>query len=184
MLFSSPQDEIDAALSTAQQNSQSNVPQSSPEEDIDFEGQGTLASLVGYNQNLECAIAYLPNEYENEIVGTYFVSGNQVRGDFVIESQELGEQIVTSFIQDSLMLYIWSDIGGVQYGTKIAVKNAQVLDSNQPIPVNAEVTYDCKPWELVDGGVFIPPATVLFKDALDLQDAGMEYGTVYEEGEF
>lgn len=148
----------------------------------DFAAFDTLASISRYGQNLECVISYNPSEFESTIEGTYFVAGNLFRGDFILDSAELGTQIVTSVINDGSMLYVWSDIDGKLYGTKATLSEAELL--NTPVPFDEAVEYDCRLWNLVDGGVFIPPSNVLFRDANELQGAGMEYGTVYEEGEF
>ena len=54
------------------------------------------------------------------------------------------------------------------------------VDSSVPLTSEDSVQYRCQPWENVDRSVFIPPTSIIFKDAASI-DA--EYGTVYEEGE-
>lgn len=80
-------------------------------------------------------------------------------------------------------MYLWSEIDGVAYGIKADLsKNSDgVLDDKKPIPFDADVRYDCKPWANVDNTVFVPQGDVLFQDIDEMMQSGMEYGTVYEE---
>lgn len=140
-------------------------------------GVGTLAELNGKRQNLECSITYAPNEYEAEVTGTYFVADGKIRGDFVVVDANIGE-IVTSYIHDSESVYIWSDIGGELFGVVASAESASDVKTHEPVPTDERVRYNCKQWTAVDGSIFIPPSGVLFKD---IQQADMEYGTIYEE---
>jgi hypothetical protein len=54
-------------------------------------------------------------------------------------------------------------------------------ESSLPVTLDESVRYVCKDWAIVDGSVFNPPSTVLFKDIAVIEAAGMEYGTIYEE---
>ena len=53
--------------------------------------------------------------------------------------------------------------------------------SSQPISQNENVRYSCMNWTQTNDSMFEPPADILFKNAAE---ANVEYGTVYEEGEF
>ena len=85
------------------------------------------------------------------------------------------------------VMYTWSEIDGQQYGVKMDVSKAtdtsEVYDQG-PIKAGEPVNYTCKLWQSVDASVFVPPSTVLFQDMNTLMQTGMEYGTVYNKGEF
>lgn len=149
-------------------------------------GESTLAELAARQENLECRISYVPEDTINPVVGTYFVSGGDIRGDFEIETAELGS-FVSSIIYTDNMFYSWSEIQGQMYGVKV---NTSLFDQvgeeslNEPVPMDTSVSYECFPWVAVDGSVFIPPSEVLFQDLSTILERGMEIGTMYEEGEF
>ncbi|MEK7638924.1 MAG: hypothetical protein AAB388_02050 [Patescibacteria group bacterium] len=156
-----------------------------------FAGSGTLAELQALGKNIECAISYTPNEHEAAVTGTYFIGDGQVRGDFLTPSPDLDEDMVSSVIIEGTNMYAWSTIADATYGVKadltLAAANSESSDGSlikTPVPSTEPVRYDCKTWTAVDGSVFVPPSDVLFKDAAALQGAGMEYGTLYNSGEF
>lgn len=148
-------------------------------------GKGTLESLQFLGEDLECMVSYKPNEFEKEIEGTFFTSDSSIRGDFLTESPDLTSQIVSSIIiDDSSVVYIWTEFEDESYGVKM---NLSVLQSGEaghtaPVPLDEEVTYDCKKWVNVDNTVFVPPSDILFKDLGEITEEEMEYGTIYEEG--
>lgn len=148
-------------------------------------GSGTLESLRLLNEDLECTISYTSTEQQSKVEGTYFVSGGSIRGDFLTESPDLSGQILSSMIIDNGLMYVWSEIEGKQYGVKVDLSATDQSDAeaHEPIPMDDEVTYDCKPWKSVDRTVFTPPATVLFQDISQLMRSGMEYGNLYEVGD-
>ncbi len=152
------------------------------EKDESFSGAGPLGSLLNYGKNLECAITYIPNEYEQAVSGTYFVSGVSVRGDFLINSPDLGGEVLSSIIMNDGTFYSWSTINGASYGMKAdisAMSNAEGI--KQPVPQDAEVEYTCDTWNPVDGSVFVPPSTIRFQEYGSLLETGMEYSTIYNE---
>lgn len=157
----------------------------SVEQEESFTGAGPLGSLLNYRKNLECVITYLPNEYEQSITGTYFVSGVSVRGDFLIDSKELGEPVLSSIIMNDGTFYSWSTINGTSYGMK-ADMSAMATEVGkesvkQPVPQDARVEYTCDTWNPVDGSVFVPPSSVRFQEFGALLETGMEYSTIYDE---
>lgn len=80
-------------------------------------------------------------------------------------------------------MYLWSEIEGVAYGIKadLSKSSEDVPDDKSPVPLDADVKYDCKPWVNVDNTVFVPQNDVLFQDISEMMQSGMEYGTVYKE---
>jgi hypothetical protein len=146
-------------------------------------GFGTMNELRLLNENIECTIIYTPAESGKEIEGTFFANDERIRADFLIDSPDQKGQILSSIIIENNLMYVWSDIDGDSYGFKTdlgKVANDDVR-SNEPVPVDQNIAYDCKPWELVDNTVFVPPTYVLFNDLDQLKQRGMEYGTIYDQ---
>jgi hypothetical protein len=155
------------------------------EQEESFSGAGPLSSLLSYGKNLECVINYIPNEYEQVVTGTYFVSGTSVRGDFLINSEDLGGQVLSSIILNDGTFYSWSTINNMSYGMKADIAamstGAGSETIKQPVPQDARVEYTCDTWNPVDGSVFVPPSSVKFQDYSALLETGMEYSTIYKE---
>ncbi len=149
-------------------------------------GQGSLSELMAKAVNLECQISYLPENETLPVEGTYFTSAGMMRGDFVIPG--LGENDVSSIILRDDTLYSWSEVNGETYGMKVdlatmaSVKADETAPAtNEPVPLDSPVDYNCQAWSEVDTSIFIVPADVLFRDYADLIGGGMEYGTSYGE---
>lgn len=152
-----------------------------------FVGVGTLSKLQNLGTNVECKISYNAPELETPIEGTYFVAGSNVRGDFELEIPELGGTSVSSIIFTDEMFYSWSEIAGQTYGVKISIDTMSQMDgadTREPIPSDVDLSYNCVEWKDVDYSIFEPPSQVLFQDMSSLLEGGMEYGTIYNEGEF
>lgn len=150
-----------------------------------FSGAGTMDSLKLLGEDLECTITYSSTEGETEVEGTYFVSDGNIRGDFMVPSPDLKGTILSSMIMDETNFYSWTEIDGQTYGAKVTITDMKKDEGNtgQAVSLDSEVNYKCKPWENVDGSVFLPPSKVLFRDMNETLKAGMEYGTTYEAGE-
>ncbi len=147
-----------------------------------FSGVDTLASLQAQGKDLECQVVYEHAGQGSPTEGTYFTSNGNVRGDFVVPSPDFGSTIVSSMIVGGSSMYVWSKIGDDTFGFKSDISNEAEIDSNEPVPLDAQVKFTCAEWENVDGSVFVPPADVTFKDLGAVMEAGMEYGVL--EGEF
>lgn len=148
-------------------------------------GEGTLGDLMSLQADLECQILYDDGELLTPMVGVYFVSGKQVRGDFELTVPELGGTVVSSIIYTPAEMFAWSTIAGEQFGvrTKVSTETQSGVTPKEvegPIPTEGVFSYTCQPWETVDMSVFQPPSNVLFKDAQALLEAGMQYGTTFE----
>jgi hypothetical protein len=146
------------------------------------QGRGTLDYLRSFGANLECTVSYSDEAQQSSVSGTYFVSEGSMRGDFLTTAPPTPGQILSSMIIDNGMMYMWSEIEGGLYGVKtdLSVVASSDMVDREPVPLNTDVDYDCKPWKEVDRTVFVPPSEVLFQDMTKLMQGGMEYGTVYE----
>lgn len=152
-----------------------------------FVGEGSLIDVQNFGTDVECRISYDDPELLEPVIGTYFVSSSRVRGDFQMNVPELGGETVSSIIFKDEMFYSWSNINGELYGVKARAESSTEVDTNaikEPVPSDARISYDCKEWKVVDGSIFEPPSEVLFQDVSNSLKSGMEYGTIYENGEF
>lgn len=95
------------------------------------------------------------------------------------------EMAVSSIIVLENTMYVWTELSGESYGVKMPVTAAGADDvpTQEPVGLDERVQYSCQEWSQVDQSVFIPPTDVLFQDLSEVLQSGMEYGTVYEEGE-
>jgi len=146
-------------------------------------GRGTLDNIMALAQNLECKINY---QTEVAVRGTYFTSQGKMRGDFITPSAQ--GDLLSSFIMHDNTMYSWSEIDGKKYGLQFdlsaveaAKADGDIPETREPVPLNAAVDYDCKPWVSFDGSIFKPPSDIIFKDFSNVLNAGMEFGTIYEE---
>jgi len=155
--------------------------------DVKLEGQGSLAELQQLEQSLECQIIYNAPELE-AIEGSLFVAKGELRADFLLENADFGQYAASIIVLEDAT-YSWSQIEGSTYGVKLPTQTLSVMqedtatDSALPVGLDEDISYDCRVWEAVDYSVFIPPSTVLFQDVAQLEQSGMQYGTIYEEGE-
>jgi hypothetical protein len=151
---------------------------------IPTSGTDSINTLIALGQNMECTISHhVINSTEAATEGTLFTSQNRMRGDFLIP--ELGMTAVSSMILQNGDLYSWTDIDGKKNGMKISLselsnikKNNNSPRSNEVVPLDGLVTYECKPWVIVDGSIFEPPTDVIFKNYSEVINTGMEYGTI------
>ena len=143
-------------------------------------GVGSFAELQSFSDNFECQISYDTTD-GGQVDGTLFLADGDLRADFLMENDEFG-QYAASLIILPETTYSWAQIEGDTYGVQIQTSRVQSsAEAGVPLALNDPIRYDCQAWENVDGSVFTPPATVLFKDAASIEASGMEYGTIYEE---
>ncbi len=149
-------------------------------------GTGSLTALLALGRPLECFITYKGGGVGEPVTGTYFTSGGMLRGDFIVPEMATGS--LSSLIVRDNTLYTWSVIDTQSYGMKVdlatleAAKQSETApDTNEPVPLEATVAYECKPWITVDKSVFETPTDVLFTNYADIMNMGMEFGTIYGE---
>ena len=143
-------------------------------------GVGTLTELSEREGPLECSFTYRGSDLSDSVEGTFFLRNEKVRADFLQEDVTLG-QIVTSYVLRDDRLFVWSNIQDETYGVQIDLASSNAVETPLPVPQDEDVRYVCEEWVRIDDSVFEIPSTVLFKDAAA---ASIEYGTIYEEGEF
>jgi len=171
------QKEVDEAVAQLETQPENNAPEAK------LSGSGKMNDLLRREDNLECQINTVDNSVTNE--GTFFVADQKIRGDFITESPDMEGSSVSSIIVIDETMYVWTELDGESYGVKFQTQST--ADSNvqtqEPVGLDERVEYSCRNWERVDQSVFIPPTDVMFQDMSQVLQEGMEYGTVYEEGE-
>lgn len=142
-------------------------------------GMDSLEALAKQGKSLECQVVFERSEVEGNVEGTYFTHKGKLRGDFVVPAPELGGRIVSSMIVDTDMMFVWTTIEGQTIGFKsdLTARDTSV-PTKEPVALDAPVKYTCTEWEVVDGSVFVPPASVKFTDTDTSVKAGMEYGVI------
>ncbi len=156
---------------------------STPSSNDPISGRGSLSALLALARNLECAVAN-DADPQSTSEGTVFISEGNIRGDFLTGPR--GEQVLSSLIVRDNTMYLWSTIDGETWGMKSSLTTATVdpaapqLETQEPIGLEDDIRYDCKPWTAVDGSVFVPPGEVLFRDQATVMEQGMEYGTTFD----
>jgi hypothetical protein len=160
--------------------------EATPASDRPVSGRGSLGALLALARALECTVV---NDVDPQFAseGTVFLSDGKIRGDFLTGPRDA--QVLSSLIIRDNTMYLWSTIDGETWGMKNTLSGATPdatapkLETQEPIGLEDEVRYDCKPWVSVDGSVFVPPGDVLFRDMSTIMEQGMEYGTTFEGGE-
>jgi len=167
------------AESVAQLETQS----TSSSQQVEANGFGTMNDLLSREENLECQITTINNDTVSE--GTFFVADSKIRGDFITKLPDMQGTGVSSLIIISDTMYVWTEINEESYGVKtnLGATADTAVPTQEPVSLDERVKYSCQKWEQVDQSVFIPPSDVLFQDVSKIMEGGMEYGTVYEEGE-
>jgi hypothetical protein len=151
--------------------------------EAELNGFGTMNDLLGKERDLECQITTIDNSVASD--GTFFVADEKIRGDFITDSPDLEGSSVSSIIIDDGTMYVWTEIMGESFGVKSQLQTTSEIDiqTQEPVGLDERVKYSCQKWKQVDQSIFTPPADVLFQDVSQVLQGGMEYGTVYEEGE-
>lgn len=176
----------DTAFETAQEEVDQTVSQLETESEApaaEMNGFGTMNDLLARGSSLECQITTIDNSVTSE--GTFFVADQKIRGDFLTDAPDLTGTAVSSMIIDADTMYVWTEIDGESYGMKArlqAIAESE-LQTQEPVNLDERVKYSCQRWERVDQSIFNPPSDVMFQDMSQRIQEGMEYGTVYEEGE-
>jgi hypothetical protein len=155
-------------------------------EEESISGVGSMNSLLEMGANLECSVIFRDDQNTGIMTeGTYFTSLGRMRGDFVVSTSE--GDTVSSMILDGEEMYSWTEIEGEKYGMKISLSDLAASKESDSMPeareavsLDADVRYNCQPWDNVDSSIFVPPNDTIFKDYKDLMNVGMEYGTSYE----
>jgi hypothetical protein len=129
------------------------------------EGQGTFADLIGRGGDYKCVFS--SDDPNASSVGTVYINGVNVRGDFQSTLKANNQVARSHMIQKDGFVYTWID--GMQQGFKLPVTAtggaSTATSGNYSMAMgDARGTYDCEPWT-VDATQFNVPGSVSFMAA-------------------
>jgi len=122
--------------------------------------KNTLSGLLSLGKTVECTFDY--DENNSQVKGTVYVSGNKMRGDFIVDV--LGQTQNSSTIQDGDVMYVWGS--SMPQGIKMDITDEQkelTQDAQKYYDRNKQIDYKCKPW-VAKANLFTPPANITFTD--------------------
>jgi hypothetical protein len=171
------QDQAEKAIAKSETQSNNEA------QEFELNGFGTMYDLLAREQNLECQITTIDNSAVSE--GTFFVADQKIRGDFMAETPDMEGSSVSSVIIADNTMFVWTEIDGELYGVKSQMQTATEAEvqTQEPVSLDERVKYSCQNWKPVDQSIFVPPGDVMFQDLSEILQGGLEYGTIYEEGE-
>ncbi|HVM59179.1 MAG TPA: hypothetical protein VMT80_02530 [Candidatus Paceibacterota bacterium] len=126
-----------------------------------FAGVGSLNYLVSVKEDLTCNIETTSGSLRR--VGTIFISGNKLRGDF--SSYFNGATRTSHMIDDGTNLFVW--VNGYDSGLKLPAANGasgSAAANAGGIDPTVNVAFACYPWT-VDSSIFSKPSDVTFTDS-------------------
>lgn len=110
-----------------------------------------------------CKVQYSVEQISSS--GQVYVSNKNIRGNFTSTVQ--GFTVDTSFIAKDGMTYTWSSLSPIGFKAPVVEgKTTGGTETKGTISVDLKQIgdYDCSPWT-VDEKLFVPPATITFKEA-------------------
>ena len=120
--------------------------------------KGSIKNLLASGKNQTCTVKYPAGEQMAE--GAVYVSGENLRGDFTMTSEE--KTIDSHMIQDETYMYSWSSLSSQGAKMKIAeLEKVQASPTTESVDLNQEVDINCSSWG-VDSNKFTPPADINF----------------------
>lgn len=120
----------------------------------------SLKDLFASGASQQCTFN---NPDSKESMGTVYVSGGKVRGDFTVAVE--GTNMTTHMIGDGTNSYIWTD--GQTTGMKMAFDPTTATQNpstqSQAMDLNAKMNFNCSAWS-VDKNIFVVPTNVTFTE--------------------
>ncbi len=126
-------------------------------------GSATFAEFIAMGGSRECDVT-VDNEHA-PATGVVFVSGADVRSDFVTRPTTAGgSEITAHMLRTNGYVYTWTD--AMPQGVKIketATMQSGEEGQSQGVSMESKVDYDCRPWT-PDASKFSVPANITFMD--------------------
>lgn len=130
------------------------------EDSASAEFRGSLATLIARGGNYKCA--FKQDTEVGSSVGTVYISGNEMRGDFSSLVTAANMTVESHMISDGEYMYTWSDV--MPTGMKVKIDaTATAPSSSQGFDANQELDYKCDLWTR-DGTVFKLPEGTTFTE--------------------
>lgn len=122
---------------------------------------GNLTQLFAFGKNITCT--FTQNDEDVTGTGTIYVSGNRMRGDFVMNFNQGEGTLSASTIQKDNTIYSWGSSPFGDFSTKVAMQADDISDDSDGIDFDEDIDYNCKKWD-VNNSMFVPPSDVQFDD--------------------
>lgn len=136
---------------------------SSGTEDPKKEGMfsGTLSELTKRGGDHKCTFSHTTGVGTSS--GTVYISGTDMRGDFVTNVVQPTKTTVEShMIKSGEWVYTWSPMMPMGFKSKATLENTgNDQSASQSFDYNQSLNYDCKLW-VKDPALFIPPSNITF----------------------
>lgn len=127
--------------------------------DVPESFNGTMAQLLALGKNITCE--FTQNDDEMQGIGTVYISGDRMRGDFKMMFKQGDSSMEASMIQKDGIGYAWGNSPFGPFSTKVNIEEDDGKD--QPVDFDEELDYSCKKWR-VDNSKFNLPTGVKFDD--------------------
>jgi hypothetical protein len=126
-------------------------------------GFGSIQDLIALKQNLTCSISLGVSGVTRS--GTMYIGPGLMRGDFFATLS--GEPAVTSMIDNTTSLYVWSTAKstGLQLSASVSA-NGSAIATAGGIDPQTKFNYYCQPVQPINVSVFEPPTDVSFSSTV------------------
>lgn len=139
--------------------------------DVSTSGKnGTIRDLLALGGNATCTFNQTSDS--GKMSGTVYISGNMMRGDFIMTSQS-NTSMDSHMIRNGDVMYAWTGNQGAKMNfAGMATTSTQ---TDQQVNLDQKVDYDCGAWS-PDSSKFTVPTTVNFMDISANMNAGANAG--------
>lgn len=121
---------------------------------------GSLAELSKRGGDYMCTFSHTTGVGTSN--GTVYISGTDIRGDFVTNVVQPTKTTVEShMIKSGEWVYTWSNMMPVGIKTKAVMDTTAQNPGSQSFDYNQNLDYDCTGWKK-DENMFIPPSNITF----------------------
>jgi len=135
---------------------------------VEVSSNTSLRALIARGQNLVCTFERV--DENTDVSGTVYVSGDRVRGDFIVNTDEAGT-INGHMIKGGDYIYSWSD--ATTQGSKMKADVESDMEKSDSVGLDDEAEYNCRNWN-VDNSKFNTPSDIDFVDISALMQTGLE----------
>ena len=134
-------------------------------------GSGTLRGLISLGKDVTCTFSHM--DAKNESSGTVYISGNQMRGDFMTKTSA-GGTVDSHMIKNGDSVNVWSGNQGAKMVASSMTSTAgeSTQQSQGSVDLDQKVDYKCSDWKK-DQSKFVLPTFVNFIDIDAMMKAGL-----------
>ncbi len=126
-----------------------------------FTIKGTFFDLAKKSGSYKCTVSHEVSVAES--VGTVYVSGSKIRGEFTSTIPQVKMKVNSTMISDGTSLYTWTDMAKTGFKAKIVEPTAPASSDSAGNEYMQNLNYSCSPWT-PDESLFVVPADITFID--------------------